>query len=120
MKILVTGATGYVGGRLIPRLLERGHRVRVLVRDPRRIQGRPWAEQVEIAVGDILQPQAVQRALDDIDAAYYLIHSMGGGRDFRAQDRWRPPSSAARPGTWVTSSTWAACFRRPSTSPSIY
>jgi uncharacterized protein YbjT (DUF2867 family) len=61
--------------------------VRILVRDPRRIQGRPWAEQVEVTAGDILQPKAVQRAVDGIDAAYYLIHAMGGGRDFRAKDQ---------------------------------
>ncbi|HIB65835.1 MAG TPA: NAD-dependent epimerase/dehydratase family protein, partial [Phycisphaerales bacterium] len=48
MKILVTGATGYVGGRLIPRLLERGHEVRVLVRDARRVSGRSWSEKVEV------------------------------------------------------------------------
>ena len=59
MNVLVTGATGYVGGRLIPRLLERGHRVRVLVRDPRRIGGRPWADQVEVVTGDLLDGAAV-------------------------------------------------------------
>jgi len=46
--ILVTGATGYVGGRLVPRLLEKGHPVRCLVRDPARLAGRPWADSVEI------------------------------------------------------------------------
>lgn len=53
MRILVTGATGYVGGRLVPRLLERGHTVRVLVRDPSRLQGRPWLSQVEVVQGSL-------------------------------------------------------------------
>ena len=78
--ILVTGATGYVGGRLIPRLLDSGCRVRVLVRDPSRLQGRPWLEQVEVAQGDALQPETLAPALTGISAAYYLIHGMQGGK----------------------------------------
>jgi uncharacterized protein YbjT (DUF2867 family) len=76
-----------VGGRLIPRLLERGHQVRVLVRDPRRISGRPWAEQVEQVTGDLLDAEAVTQALAGVDAAYYLVHSMGASSDFAAIDR---------------------------------
>ncbi|MGA7614638.1 MAG: NAD(P)H-binding protein, partial [Thermoanaerobaculia bacterium] len=53
MRILVTGATGYIGGRLIPRLLAAGHAVRVMVRDASRIAGRPWLPDVEVAVGDV-------------------------------------------------------------------
>ena len=74
--ILVTGATGYVGGRLAPRLLEAGYRVRVLARDPSRLQGRPWSDQVEIVAGDALQPQTLAPAMQDVFAAYYMIHSM--------------------------------------------
>ena len=55
--ILVTGATGYVGGRLVPRLLEAGYRVRCLVRDPARLDGRPWRKQVEVVAGDALDPR---------------------------------------------------------------
>ena len=55
-NVLVTGATGYVGGRLVPRLLSAGYRVRVLVRDPRRLQGRTWLAQVDVAQGDVLDP----------------------------------------------------------------
>jgi uncharacterized protein YbjT (DUF2867 family) len=87
MNVLVTGATGYVGGRLIPRLLERGHQVRVLVRDPRRIGGRPWADQVEIVTGDLLDAASVARAVAGMDAAYYLVHSMGANEDFAVIDR---------------------------------
>ena len=60
--ILVTGATGYVGGRLIPRLLDSGYCLRVLVRDPARLQGRPWLEQVEVVQGDALQPETLAPA----------------------------------------------------------
>ena len=87
MRILVTGATGYVGGRLIPRLLERGHQVRVFVRDPQRIAGRPWATQVEVTTGDMLDPASVTAAVDSMDVAYYLVHAMGAGSEFRERDR---------------------------------
>lgn len=87
MKVLVTGATGYIGGRLIPKLLESGAEVRVLVRDPERIQGRPWAERVEIHVGDLLNAESLRGAFNSIDAAYYLVHSMEAGDDFAARDR---------------------------------
>lgn len=86
MYILVTGATGYVGGRLIPRLLERGHQVRVFVRDPQRIAGRPWAGAVEVFTGDMLNPASVTAAVAGVDAAYYLVHAMGAGGEFRARD----------------------------------
>jgi uncharacterized protein YbjT (DUF2867 family) len=76
MHILVTGATGYVGGRLIPQLLAAGHSVRVFVRDASRVAHRPWQPRVEVAVGDIFDRDSVARALEGIDCAYYLIHSM--------------------------------------------
>ena len=86
-RILVTGATGYIGGRLVPRLLELGHRVRVLVRDRGRIAGRPWAERVEVVTGDALKPETLAPALREVDAAYYLIHSMIDAADFEQTDR---------------------------------
>jgi uncharacterized protein YbjT (DUF2867 family) len=86
MRILVTGATGYIGGRLIPRLLERGHQVRVLVRDRERIRGRPWAGHVDVFCGDILRPESLAGLCDDMDRAYYLIHSMTAGPDFARFD----------------------------------
>ena len=87
MKVLVTGATGYIGGRLVPRLLERGHEVRVMVRDPGRVAGRMWSSDVEIVRGDVEEPESLPSALAGIDAAYYLIHLMGSGKDFAERDR---------------------------------
>jgi len=84
--ILVSGATGYIGGRLVPRLLELGYRVRCLVRDPLRLQGRPWYAAVEIVAGDVLKPESLAIAMDGVVAAYYLVHSMAGGKDFHARD----------------------------------
>jgi len=75
--VLVTGATGYIGGRLVSRLLEAGCRVRVLTRDPARLQGRSWLSQVEVVQADVLQPDSLKRALADVTAAYYLVHIMG-------------------------------------------
>ena len=84
--ILVSGATGYVGGRLVPRLLAAGHRVRCLVRDPSRLQGRGWLPHVEVAAGDVLRPASLSEALTGVDVAYYLIHSMAGGSGFHERD----------------------------------
>ncbi len=86
-NILVTGVTGYVGGRLVPRLLEAGYNVRVMVRgNARRLNSRPWHKQVEIVVGDVLAPESLVNAMDNIDAAYYLIHSMSGNDEFKQRD----------------------------------
>ncbi|MBN2387474.1 MAG: DUF2867 domain-containing protein [Anaerolineales bacterium] len=84
--ILVTGATGYIGGRLVPRLLEAGYRVRCLVRDRERLCGRPWLNEVEVAEGDVLDPGSLAAALQDVSAAYFLIHGMQGGLTTAARD----------------------------------
>jgi len=78
--ILVTGATGYVGGRLVPRLLEAGYRVRVLVRDRERLQGRSWLDKVEVVTGNALAMDTLNKALRDVSVAYFLIHGKKGGR----------------------------------------
>jgi uncharacterized protein YbjT (DUF2867 family) len=87
VKVLVTGATGYIGGRLVPRLLERGHDVRVLVRNPEHVQGRPWVARVEVVRGNLLEPESLVGAFEGIEAAYYLVHSMYAGRSFALHDR---------------------------------
>ncbi|MEZ0397087.1 MAG: SDR family oxidoreductase [Anaerolineales bacterium] len=84
--ILVTGATGYIGGRLTPRLLERGYSVRVLVRNPAQLQGRAWLPRVTIVQGDALNPAVLAEAMQGVEAAYYLIHSMSRGNNFQQRD----------------------------------
>ncbi|MGE0040781.1 MAG: SDR family oxidoreductase [Vicinamibacterales bacterium] len=84
--ILVTGATGYIGGRLVPRLLAQGHRVRCLVRDPARLEGRDWGDDVEVVTGDVLDPESLAPAMRGVRVAYYLVHSMGAGADFHERD----------------------------------
>lgn len=79
-RILVTGATGYVGGRLVPRLLEAGYRVRCLVRDPSRLLGFAWAKQVEIVTCDVSDVARAAELMRDISVAYYLIHGQQGGQ----------------------------------------
>lgn len=86
-NILVTGATGYIGGRLIPRLLDGGYSVRCMVRDPARLQGRPWLQRVEVVQGDVLLPQSLAACLQGISEAYYLIHSLSAGHDFSERDK---------------------------------
>ena len=85
-RILVTGATGYIGGRLVPRLVDEGRCIRVLVRNEARILSRPWYGQVEVVTGNVLDPQALSEALHGVDTAYYLIHSMSSGRGFHELD----------------------------------
>ncbi len=86
-SVVVTGATGYIGGRLVPRLIEAGYPVRVIARDPSRLEGRDWHDQVEIFQGDALKPETLKPALEGASAAYYLIHSMMGGSDFHERDK---------------------------------
>ena len=87
MRVLVTGATGYIGGRIVERLLLKGLNVRVLVRDPKKAQARPWADRVEVVQGDLSEPAGLERALQDVDIAYYLVHSMDAGAGFAERDR---------------------------------
>src|SRR5512143_3194477 len=84
--VLVTGATGYIGGRLVPRLLDAGYRVRCMVRDHGRLQGRTWRARVEVVTGDALDPASLQAALQGISTAYYLIHGLKGGKVNAARD----------------------------------
>ncbi len=89
--VLVTGATGYIGGRLVAQLLDAGYRVRVLTRDASRLQGRTWTGQVEVVQADVLQPATLPQAFVGVASAYYLAHIMDGVADFRERNK-----SAAR------------------------
>jgi uncharacterized protein YbjT (DUF2867 family) len=82
----VTGATGYIGGRLVPELLAAGYRVRVMARHPQRLADRAWSDDVEIVAADAAQQDDVRRALAGVDVAYYLIHALGTA-DFEDVDR---------------------------------
>lgn len=84
--ILLTGATGYVGGRLLPLLAADGWRVRCLARQPERLTARVPAG-VEVVAGDVLDVASLSRAMQGVEAAYYMVHSMSATGDFAAQDR---------------------------------
>lgn len=86
MRCLVTGATGYVGGRLVRELLRAGHEVRVLVRTPEKVRDMPWASAVEVVAGDAGDPVAVAEALDGMDVAYYLLHSLQKGQRLEREE----------------------------------
>ncbi|MEU0112334.1 SDR family oxidoreductase [Streptomyces bobili] len=87
LRCLVTGATGYIGGRLVPELLAAGHRVRCLARSPERLRDHPWAGEAEVVRGDVTDGASVAEAMRGVDVAYYLVHSLGTGRDFEETDR---------------------------------
>ena len=87
MRIGVLGATGYVGGRLIPPLLDAGHEVRCLVRTPGRLERVRWRNDVEVLEADVLERSTLETAFEGLDAVYYLVHAMGGADDFEHTDR---------------------------------
>jgi len=86
-RVLVLGATGYVGGRLVPELLSSGFRVRCLTRTPSGLRGTPWANDVEVVEGDLSDADSLADAFEDVDQVVYLVHSLGVGDDFMQQER---------------------------------
>jgi uncharacterized protein YbjT (DUF2867 family) len=87
VEVLVTGATGYIGGRLVPRLLAEGHGVRAMTRSRQRLRDVPWASEVSVVEADALGGQALDVALAGVHVAYYLVHSIGEGVEFEDTDR---------------------------------
>ena len=86
MRCLVTGATGYIGGRMVPRLLDRGFAVRAMARNPDRLDGVDWHDRVEAVRGDLGEPDSLTAAFDGVDVVYYLVHSMGSAKDFVGEE----------------------------------
>jgi uncharacterized protein YbjT (DUF2867 family) len=84
--ILLTGGSGYVGGRLIPRLEQQGVKLRCLARDPDKLRPRVRAA-TEIVQGDVVDRPSLDRALQGVQTAYYLVHLMAGSKDFEEDDR---------------------------------
>ena len=93
--VLVTGVTGYIGGRLAPELLAAGFRVRVMARRPRHLVDREWYDQVEIVEGDAADRDSLTGCLRGVDVAYFLIHSLGTGARFESRDRTNALNFAA-------------------------
>ena len=86
IRCLVTGASGYIGGRLAPRLLDRDYVVRALARNPDKLTGVPWRNRVEVVRGDLGDADSLAAAFDGVDVVYYLVHSMGTSPDFVADE----------------------------------
>jgi uncharacterized protein YbjT (DUF2867 family) len=100
MRCVVFGATGYLGARLVPALLAAGHDVRVMARQPAKLDDVPWREQVEVVDGDATDGERVQRALDGEHVLYYLVHSLlrSDFVDFDARAASIVADAAARAG----------------------
>ena len=104
IKSLVTGATGYIGGQLVPELLGRGHAVRAMARKPAKLDDAPWRNRVEVVPGDLTKPDSLTAAFAGMDVVYYLVHSMGTSKDFVAEE--------ARSARNVVNAAQAAGVRR--------
>lgn len=85
-KVLVTGATGYIGGRLVPKLIAEGFSVRAFARDPKRLEGKKWFKDVEVFKGDLENPDEIKRAMKDVEISYFLVHAMYEGDDYAERE----------------------------------
>lgn len=95
MRVAVAGATGYIGGRIVPRLLQAGHEVVCLARTPGKLADRPWRDRVEVRPCDVLDREQIREALKGCEAAFFLIHSMGDEKDFTEAERLGAANFAA-------------------------
>ncbi|MGA5463224.1 NAD(P)H-binding protein [Mycobacterium sp. NPDC050041] len=87
IRCLVTGATGYIGSRLVPRLLDEGRQVRAMARTPEKLDDAAWRDRVEVVRGDLTEPDSLVAAFEGMDVVYYLVHSMGTSKDFVADEK---------------------------------
>ena len=87
LRVLVAGATGYIGRRLVAELVAAGHDVRCLARTPGKLDAETWRDSVDVVTGDVLDRGSLGPAFRDVDAAYYLVHSIGSGSEWQARDR---------------------------------
>ena len=86
IRCVVTGATGYIGGLLVPQLLDAGLHVRAMARNPDKLAAAPWRDDVEVVRGDLTEPDSLVDAFDGADVVYYLVHSMGTSKDFVSEE----------------------------------
>ena len=86
-RVVVAGATGYIGRRLVAELVAGGHHVRCLARTPDKLDAEPWRAEVEVVAGDVLDVESLAAAFRETDAAYYLVHSIGSQPDWQTRDR---------------------------------
>jgi uncharacterized protein YbjT (DUF2867 family) len=86
-RVLVAGATGYIGRRLVAELVAAGHQVRCLARTPGKLDAESWRQGVEVITGDVLDCASLTVAFQDVDVAYYLVHSIGSESDWQRRDR---------------------------------
>ena len=86
-RIAVTGATGYIGGRLVPQLLLEGHSVRVLTRSAEKLRDVPWRDEVEVVEGELSDPAQAKKLCKDATTVYFLVHSMASKNDFESVDQ---------------------------------
>jgi uncharacterized protein YbjT (DUF2867 family) len=101
MRVLVIGASGYVGGRLVPQLLAESHDVICLARSPEKVRASPWSSSVTVVPGDALDQSSCEQAMREVDTVFYLVHSIGSGASFEETDRRAATvtaASAARSG----------------------